>query len=184
MNKAYESMKKFWLDVNNLQHKKEVPALGAAQVCIAGVEMAALDDKGQLKHILVAASSLGNASLYFENNSPSGLGGFTGGAASGPVRDKALHMMQAAAKVAEKIGTVDQFPPLQNPENVILFIIDKDGHIRAIEKADQEVRKSENELYAMFAYSQQLIGAFRSMQEQTASAAVQQTSAKDTGTSA
>ena len=98
MNKAYETMRGFWLDVNNLQHKKEVPLLGDKKICVAGVEMAAQDPKGGIKNVLIAASSLGNASVYFENNSPSGLGGFTGGAASGPVRDKALRLMQAAAK--------------------------------------------------------------------------------------
>lgn len=166
MSEAYNSMKNFWLDINNLQHKKEVPALGAAQVCIAGVEMAALDDKCELKHILVAASSLGNASMYFENNSPSGLGGFTGGASSGPVRDKALRMLQAAAKAADKMVAVEQLPSLQSPAHVVLFIVNKEGQLRALEQLDVDVRNPENELYPMFAYSQQLIGAFRSTQEQ------------------
>ena len=43
MNKAYETMRGFWLDVKNLQHKKEVPQLGEQKICIAGVEMAAKD---------------------------------------------------------------------------------------------------------------------------------------------
>ena len=130
MNKAYETMRGFWLDVNNLQHKKEVPLLGDKKICVAGVEMAAQDPKGGIKNVLIAASSLGNASVYFENNSPSGLGGFTGGAASGPVRDKALRLMQAAAVASASLPAVAALQAPADPQQVVLFACggdDRDG---------------------------------------------------------
>lgn len=165
MNKAYETMRGFWLDVKNLQHKKEVPLLGERQICVAGVEIAARDTQGGIKNFMIAASSLGNASVYFENNSASGLGGFTGGAASGPVREKALRMMQSAAAAAAHLQPVDSLPPQQNVENVTLFTVSGEGQILARELKESEVRNPENDLYAFFAYSQQLLGAFRTEHE-------------------
>ena len=76
---------------------------------------------------MIAASSLGNASVYFENNSASGLGGFTGGAASGPVREKALRMMQSAAAAAAHLQPVNSLPPQQNVEKVTLFTVSGEG---------------------------------------------------------
>ncbi len=167
MNKAYATMRDFWLDITNLKHKEEVPQLGPNKICVAGVEMAASDDQGKLKHILIVASSLGNASVYFENNSPSGIGGFTGGATSGPVRDKALHLLQTAAKMADKLPVVTQLPTHAGPADITLFGVSAEGQLRAVSIPETQVRMPENEWYAFFAYSQQLLGAFRTVQEQT-----------------
>ncbi len=171
MNKAYETMRGFWLDVNNLQHKKEVPMLGEKKICVAGVEMAAQDPKGGIKNVLIAASSLGNASVYFENNSPSGLGGFTGGAASGPVRDKALRLMQAAAVAAATLPVVPALQAPADPQKVVLFVCSGEGQIFAQELPEAEVRQPQHPLYGFFAYTQQLLGAFRTEQEKATAVA-------------
>ena len=165
MNKAYETMREFWLDVNNLQHKKEVPQLGREKICVAGVEMAAADEQGEIKRILIVASSLGNASLYFENNSPSGLGGMTGGATSGLIREKALRMMQTAAQADDALQEVIAMPQEVNAGTVTLFVVTADGKLRAAKLSEEEVRKTDHALYGFFAYSQQLLGAFRAEQE-------------------
>lgn len=175
MNKAYQTMRNFWLDVNNLQHKKEVPQLGAHKVCIAGVEMAAKDDAGNVKHVLIAASSLGNASVYFENNSASGLGGFTGGSSSGPVREKALRMIQTAAKLADKLPVVEQVAEQNNPDMVTLFTVSAEGKWASTELKETDARLPENPFYGFFAYSQQLLGAFRQVQENAAAPQEKQT---------
>ena len=171
MNKAYETMRSFWLDVKNLQHKNEVPQLGEYKVCIAGVEIAARDTKGGVKNLMIAASSLGNASVYFENNSASGLGGFTGGAASGPVREKALLLMQAAAKAVAEMDKVTHLLPQSNPENVTLFVVSAEGQLFAKELNEKEVRNPSHAFYPSFAYTQQVLGAFRQEQEKTAQSA-------------
>ncbi len=164
MNKAYETMRGFWLDVKNLQHKNEVPQLGEQKICIAGVEMAAKDTKGGIKNLMIAASSLGNASVYFENNSASGLGGFTGGAASGPVREKSLRLMKAAAESAAQLEKVDVLQGQSNPDHVTLFAVSADGQLYAKDLADKEARNPENPLYPFFAYTQQVLAAFRQEQ--------------------
>ncbi|MBR2392132.1 MAG: hypothetical protein IKA93_00970 [Elusimicrobiaceae bacterium] len=171
MNKAYETMRSFWLDVKNLQHKNEVPQLGDQKICIAGVEMAARDTKGGVKNLMIAASSLGNASVYFENNSASGLGGFTGGAASGPVREKSLRLMQAAAKTAGQMDKVTHLLPQANPENVTLFVVSGEGQLYAKELNEKDARNPEQIFYPFFAYSQQVLGAFRQEQEKAAQSA-------------
>ena len=165
MNTAYQTMRNFWLDVKNLQHKQEVPQLGEQKICIAGVELAAADGNGQMKHILIVASSLGNASVYFENNSPSGIGGFTGGAATGTVREKAQALMQAAAVVAGQLPLAESLPVQNNPQQVTLFTVSSGGKIRAQQVAEQVVRDRSHILYGFFAYTQQLLGAFRAEQE-------------------
>lgn len=165
MNKAYETMRAFWLNVNNLQHKKEVPLLGEHKICVAGVEMAARDTHGGVKNLMIAASSLGNASVYFENNSASGLGGFTGGAASGPVREKALRLMQTASSSAGRLQPAQELPAQTNPENVTLFAISGDGQLYTQELKEADARNADNPLYPFFAYTQQLLGAFRAEQE-------------------
>ena len=164
-NNAYHTMKSFWLDVKNLQHKKEVPALGEYHICVAGVEMAALDDKGVVKNLLIAASSLGNCSVYFENNSPSGIGGFTGGTNSGPIHEKAQLLLKAAADTAGKLPVVEKLPLQQNPENITLFTVSTQGEIRAQQIKESQAHTPANPLYAFFAYTQQLFGAFRAEQE-------------------
>lgn len=178
MNKAYEAMRAFWLDVNNLQHKKEVPQLGDKKICVAGVEMAAADGAGAVKHILIAASSLGNASVYFENNSASGLGGFTGGASSGPVREKSLRLLRAAALAADKLTPTDILSVQDNPEQVTLFALSADGQTYAASLPETQARQPENGLYEFFAYTQQLLGTFRAEQE----AAQKEASAGEKGT--
>lgn len=164
MNKAYETMRGFWLDVKNLQHKNEVPQLGEHKICIAGVEMAARDTKGGIKNLMIAASSLGNASVYFENNSASGLGGFTGGAASGPVREKSLSLMQTAAKTAGQLDKVEVLEGQKDPTHVSLFAVSADGQIYAKDLEEKDARNPENPLYPFFAYTQQVLAAFREEQ--------------------
>ena len=143
MNKAYDTMRAFWLDVKNLQHKQDVPQLGAQKVCVAGVEMAAVDAKGALKHILIAASSLGNASIYFENNSPSGIGGFTGGSSSGAIYEKAQQLLKQAAQSAEQLTPAATLPVQDNPKQVTLFTVSIDGQIRMANVPEAEVRQAE-----------------------------------------
>lgn len=164
MNKAYETMRGFWLDVKNLQHKNEVPQLGEHKICIAGVEMAAKDTKGGIKNLMIAASSLGNASVYFENNSASGLGGFTGGAASGPVREKSLRLMQTAAAGVSQLDKVEVLDGQKNPAYVTLFAVSADGQIYAKDLEEKEARNPENPLYPFFAYTQQVLAGFREEQ--------------------
>lgn len=164
MNKSYKNMRDFWLDVKNLENRKGVIELGPQHISVAGVEMPFKDALGP-KYVFVATNSLGDSSLYFENNSKSGVGGFIGGHGNEKLQELAARMLAHASKLTEKM-TKGQTLPSPAEGNVQLFAVSKDG-VFYMELPESEARRPENDFYPMFAYSQQVIGAFK---EQTPSA--------------
>ncbi len=46
MNKAYENMRNFWLDVKNLESRKGIMELGPDKISVAGVEMPVAQECG------------------------------------------------------------------------------------------------------------------------------------------
>lgn len=159
MNTAYKNMRDFWLDAKNLENKKGVPTAGEYDICIAGVEMAMRDEQGYVKNLLVAGSTLGDSSMYFENQSESGLGGFLG---NDKAKDVALKMIAEAAKMPGQMEPSQGLPELKDTEHVLLFAVSKDGRVFRKELLEKDARNPENPFYPFFAYSQQLIGVFRS----------------------
>ncbi len=109
MNKAYENMRAFWLDAKNVENRKDVIEIGPEKIVAAGVEMA-LADGNTIKHLLIATNSLGDSSLYFENNSKSGLGGMIGGHGNEPLQDAAAHMLAYAGKLTDKMTKLQNLP--------------------------------------------------------------------------
>ena len=167
MNKAYENMRNFWLDVKNLENRKGIMELGADKISVAGVEMP-VPDGNQTKYLLVATNSLGDCSLYFENNSKSGLGGMIGGHGHEALQTAAAHMLAHAAKLTDKMTSVPtggELPAPSAPGMVRLFAVSKDKLFYA-ESAETELRNPENPFYPFFAYSQQTVGFFRTQEEQ------------------
>lgn len=165
MKQAYKNMRAFWLDVNNLENRKGVMELGADKICVAGVEMAVTDGV-QTKHIFVATNSLGDSSLYFENNSQSGIGGFIGGHDNAPLQDAAAHMLAHASKLTAqmtRIAVTEALPSPTGVGQVRLFAVSKENLFH-IELSEQDARKTDNPFYPFFAYSQQVIGFFRAQQ--------------------
>ena len=167
MNKAYENMRAFWLDAKNVENRKGVIEIGPEKIVAAGVEMA-LDDAGTIKHLLIATNSLGDSSLYFENNSQSGLGGMIGGHGNEPLQEAAAHMLAYAGKLTEQMEKVPAHRPVPAPSRagqVCLFAVSKE-HVFYKEIPEQELRNPENPFYPMFAYSQQVIGLFKTQEMQ------------------
>lgn len=160
MNTAYKNMRAFWLDTDNLKNKQGFTCLGDKKVCSCGIEMCMRDERGYLKNLFVAASVLGDSSFYFENYSASGLGGFLGGCEVGAQKEKALKMVEEAAKLAAQMKEVKEMPELTDPADIILFAVSEGNLFVQVMKED-EARSPENPFYPFFAYSQQLIGAFR-----------------------
>ncbi len=167
MNKAYENMRAFWLDAKNVDNRKGVIEIGPEKIVAAGVEMA-LDDAGTMKHLLIATNSLGDSSLYFENNSQSGLGGMIGGHGNEPLQEAAAHMLAYAGKLTEQMEKVPAHRPAPAPSRagqVCLFAVSKE-QVFYKEIPEQELRNPENTFYPMFAYSQQVIGLFKTQKMQ------------------
>ena len=162
MNKAYENMRAFWLDVKNMETRKGLLELGPDKIVAAGVEMA-LADGAQVKHFLIATNSLGDSSLYFENNSKSGLGGMIGGHGNEPLQTAAAHLLGHASKLTGQMHKIPAAAPMPTPSaagQVICFAASKESAFYA-ELAEQDARNPENPFYPMFAYSQQVIGFFK-----------------------
>ncbi len=164
-------MRAFWLDANNMQSRKGVIEIGPEKIVAAAVEMA-MPDGEQLKHLLITTNSLGDCSLYFENNSKSGLGGLIGGHGNEPLQEAAAHMLAYAAKLTAQMTKVpagDKVPPPSQTGQVCLLAVSNDA-VFYKEMPEKEARNPENPFYPMFAYSQQVIGLFKTQQQAPPSA--------------
>ena len=162
MKQAYKNMRDFWLDVRNLENRRGIVEVGADKISVAGVEMALSDGK-ETKHLFLATNSLGDSSLYVENNSPSGLGGMIGGHGNGALQNAAAHMLAYAGKLTahmQKNPTGSPLPPPSAPGWVRLFAVSKEALFHA-EFQEVEVRQTDHPFYPFFAYSQQTLGFFR-----------------------
>ncbi len=160
-------MRAFWLDAKNLDNRKGVIEIGPEKIVSAGVEMA-LADGNKIKHLLIATNSLGDSSLYFENNSQSGLGGMIGGHGNEPLQEAAAHMLAYAGKLTEQMEKVPATQPVPAPSRagqVCLFAVSKE-QIFYKEIPEQELRNPEHAFYPMFAYSQQVISLFKTQEMQ------------------
>lgn len=169
MKQAYINMRNFWLDVKNLENRKGVIEIGADKISVAGIEMA-MSDGTDTKHLFLATNSLGDTSLYFENNSKSGLGGVIGGHGHEALQEAAARMLAHASKLTGKMTGVAagaELPPPSSAEKVCLFAVSKEK-LFYTELAESELRNPENDFYPFFAYSQQTLGFFR-QQEMSAS---------------
>ena len=167
MNKPYENMRAFWLDAKNLDNRNGILEIGPEKIVTAGVEMA-LADAEALKHLLIVTNSLGDSSLYFENNSKSGLGGMIGGHGDEPLQQAAAHMLAYGGKLTDqmtKIPATQPLPAALQAGQVCLFAVSKQYIFYKV-LAEEELRKPDNPFYPMFAYSQQVIGLFKTQQDQ------------------
>ena len=170
MKQAYLNMRNFWLDVKNLENRKGVIEVGPDGVCVAGIEMA-FPAEGVVKHLFLATNSLGDSSLYVENNSPSGLGGVIGGHGNEALQDAAAHMLAYAGKLTEKMTSLpagSELPAPSSNQEVRLFAVST-TKLFHIEFKEEDLRNPEHPFYPFFAYSQQTLGFFRQQQTEAAS---------------
>lgn len=168
MKEAYANMRNFWLDVKNLENKHGIPTMGEDNICIAGIEFCMLDNNNEPKNIFIAASVLGDASMYFENNSKSGLGGFLGGgagAASEELKTAAKSMLkEASLRTKEMLPSKLILPPQEIPGKVTLFAISADKSFYMHQDINILTRPH-SPFHKFYAFSQQMISSFRKQQE-------------------
>ncbi len=169
MKQAYINMRNFWLDVKNLENRKGVIEIGPDKISVAGIEMS-MQDGSETKHLFLATNSLGDSSLYFENNSKSGLGGVIGGHGHEALQEAAARMLAHASKLTGEMTSApagSELPPPSAVQMVRLFAVSKEK-LFYTELPEAELRNPENNFYPFFAYSQQTLGLFR-QQEMNAS---------------
>lgn len=159
-------MRAFWMDVTNLENRKGVLEIGPDHISVAGVEMA-FHDGSEIKHLFLATNSLGDSSLYFENNSKSGIGGMIGGHGNEALQTAAAHMLGHAARLTQQMEHVPATALLPAPTGagyVRLFAVNKEV-IFHTELTEEQARDPQNPFYPFFAYSQQTLGLFRTQQD-------------------
>lgn len=164
-------MRAFWLDANNMEHRKGTIEIGPQKIIAAAVEMV-MPDGEQLKHLLIATNSLGDSSLYFENNSKSGLGGIIGGHGNENLQEAAAHMLAYAAKLTLQMTKLSAGVEVPSPSKAgqVCFIALSKEAVFYTEMAEAQARDPNNPFYPMFAYSQQVIGLFKTQQQEPPSA--------------
>lgn len=162
MNQAYTNMRRFWMDATNFENRNGLIEVGPDKIIAAGVEMAVLDGQ-KLKHLFVATNSLGDSSLYFENNSPSGLGGQIGGHDNEPLQQAAAHMLAYAGKFTsqmQKLPVGQDMPATAVADEVGIWALSQKNCFY-VKFTQEQLRQAEHPFYPVFAYSQQMIGFFQ-----------------------
>ncbi len=163
MNESYKNMRNFWLDVKNLENKAGVKGIGKDDICIAGCEFALNDNDNNLKNIIIAGSVLGDSSIYYENNSPSGIGGMLGGGEK--AKEITLKMLNEAALVTQDMQQTAELAIPEEEGKVTLFAISKEK-LFYIVIPTSFASDPQNKFYKFYAYTQQLVSAFKEAQPQ------------------
>lgn len=160
MTSAFENMRNFWLDIENFKNKdnQEMPA-----ICVCGIEFCMLDHYQKPKKVFIAASHLGNASMYFENNSKSGIGGFIGNN-SKEIKEAAFNFLKEAQLCQKNMAKTETLPLPTELGKITLFALGKEGIFTFTENEDS-LRDKNNLFYKFYMASQHLIGVFRFQQD-------------------
>ncbi|WP_428898411.1 hypothetical protein Dip518_000604 [Parelusimicrobium proximum] len=163
MNQSYRNMRNFW--IHEVKHEKKVsfPQIGPQDIIIAGSEFVMADADGKLKHIFIAANSLGDVSMYFENNSPSGIGALMGGEAQEQFKGKGVVMIAAAAAVSHDMEKVFELPAAQ-ARYTTFFAVSK-GHLYVKQIQNTEVLRQDHPFHPFMDAGDKLISAFRITEE-------------------
>jgi len=163
MNTAYRNMRNFWLHESIADRKADFPVLGQNQISIAGAEFCMYDGHNIIKNIFTAASTLKDASLYFENNSPSGLGGIIGLPDREDLRAPLTAMLDAAAKISGRMDIVKTLPPAKVFYTTFFAVSKK--HLYAIQLSNDECMRKNAPFGRFFITAQNMISAFRTADE-------------------
>ena len=161
MKEAYRNMRNFWLDVKSFEGAKGLVPFGKEEIYAAGAEFCMPDNNNVLKNIIIAANALGDASMYFENNSSSGLGGFVG-QGHHTIKAASLDVLREADKMIYAMQPVKDLPPSVHCK-VTLFAVSKKTIFYA-QFEEEQLRNPQNIFYPFFATTQLLISAFKAQE--------------------
>jgi hypothetical protein len=156
-------MRHFWLYDTIADAKAQFPVLGENQISIAGIEFCMYDGNNVIKNIFIACSTLKDASMYFENNSPSGLGGFLGTPDKETLHPSLTDMLEAAAKISHRMDIVKTLPPAKL-FNTTFFAVSK-KHLYARQLSNDECMRKHAPFNRFFMSAQNMISAFREADE-------------------
>ena len=122
-----------------------------------------LDHYQKPKKVFIAASHLGNASMYFENNSKSGIGGFIGNN-SKEIKEASFNFLKEAQECQKNMAKTETLPLPSEIGKITFFTLGKEGLFTFTENEDS-LRDKNNFFYKFYMASQHLIGVFRFQQD-------------------
>ena len=77
MTKAFQSKRLFWHNLKNFD-KPNIVSFGLDEIIVAGAEFVFCDSKGYPKNIFIAANSLCESQMFYEENNAAGFGNIHG----------------------------------------------------------------------------------------------------------
>lgn len=163
---TYESMILDWWIVDDKIVKNLDTFYGDIEAYAAFMEFAITDEKREcgFSRIMILASSVGDASVYIENNSSHGFVGYIGGIAHEHIRNAALHMVKLAAEKASVMQGVqdhaEYFDHVSAPQQVRFAVQGKKGRY-SIEMPEEKVTDEFSDFYSLYTAGQNIITGFR-----------------------
>ncbi|MGB2579725.1 hypothetical protein AAIR98_001644 [Elusimicrobium simillimum] len=163
MNESYKNMRNFWTHETIYDKKAKFPTIGDNNISVAGIEFCMTDGQNKIKNIFLAASTLGDASMYYENNSKSGIGGTIGGKNHPEMKAAAEDFLNKTAELNNLMEIASQLPEAKLYHTTFFAVSEKHLFVKQI--ANEEALKTDNPFHQIFLSTQALIGAFRSIQQ-------------------
>lgn len=161
MKEAYRKKRLYWHKVNNFD-KPHSKTYGADNILLAGVEFAMCDSKGEPKNIFIAATSCGESCMYYENNTPLGIGCLNG--VHNQIFDNIISsILNEAADLTYNMNLYKRLPCPPKLNLVTFFALGrKDNFYKTL--TYNEIHSSEHPYYPLYVYLRQLLNELRKIE--------------------
>ena len=161
MKEAYRKKRLYWHKVNNFDKPKS-KAYGADNIVLAGVEFALCDSKGEPKNIFLAATSCGESCMYYENNTPQGVGCLNG--EHSQIFENIISSILNEA--ADLTYNMDSYTHLPRPPELSLVMFFALGRQENFYKTltYNEIHSREHPYYPLYVYLRQLLNELRKIE--------------------
>ena len=161
MNEAYRKQRLFWHHINNLD-KPGLKMYGVDDIVLAGIEFALCDSKGAPRNIFIAANTCGESCMYYENNSPLGIGRLCGDN-SQIFNNIVSSILNQAADLTYNMDSYKRLPRPPELSLVTFFAIGrKENFYKTL--TYNEIHSREHPYYPLYVYLRQLLNEMRKIE--------------------
>jgi len=161
MNEAYKKQRLFWHHINSFD-RPEIKAYGADNILLAGIEFMLCDSKGEPRNIFIAANTCGESRMYYENNSPVGIGCLCGDGSQ--IFDNIISsILKEAADLTYNMDSYKRLPAPPTLSFVTFFAIGrKENFYKTL--TYNEIHSREHPYYPLYIYLRQLLNEMRKIE--------------------
>ena len=161
MNEAYRKQRLFWHHIDSFD-KPEIKAYGADKILLAGIEFMLCDSKGEPKNIFIAANTCGESRMYYENNSPLGIGCLCGDE-SQIFTNIISSILNEASDLTYNMDCYKRLPAPPTLSLVTFFAIGrKENFYKTL--TYNEIHSLEHPYYPLYIYLRQLLNEMRKIE--------------------